>query len=45
MEITDGTAKWKVKTKTNKEYVDEGRCLALAVVLFNWRELWKITKR
>ena len=23
MEITDGTVKWKVKTKTNKEYVDE----------------------
>ena len=22
MEITDGTVKWKVKTKTNKEYVD-----------------------
>lgn len=23
MEITDGTVKWKVKTKTNKEYVDD----------------------
>lgn len=23
MEITDGTVKWKLKTKTNKEYVDE----------------------
>ena len=23
MEITDGTVKWKVKTKTNKEYVDK----------------------